>query len=458
MMFDTLIRGGEVVYDGSRAAVNIAIKGGRIGALLSRDEELQAEKIIDVEGKTVIPGVIDAHFHFNMVGEAMADSFESAACSAAHGGVTTIVPFALGDPALGLPGFLEKMRQEGEATAVLDFALHCRIPHADVRFVDQIPDVVKMGITSIKVFLAYRKEGVMLDGYHLAAVADAVAREGALLMVHCEDGMIIDYLEDKFIKEGRYLPTTLLDSRPNVLESGTIARLASVIGITGGRAHVVHLSARQGLEEIIRAKNKGLQITTETCPQYLLLNASIMERLGGLAKIGPPLREEADQEAMWTGLQTGAIDMIASDHAPNSTRYKGLPPNQFAEVPYGMASTETMLPLIYSEGVLKGRISLERMVEAMCANPAKIQGLYPSKGTLKVGSDADLVVLDPEAHSEIKAKNLHTRSDYTAYEGWKLKGKVVMTMVRGQVMLQEGTLQQSPAYGRFLPRSIPRSS
>lgn len=455
-MYDMLVRGGEVVFEGSVAPADIAISNGRIAAILERGAPAEARETIDAGGRTVIPGAIDAHFHFSMPGEDhLADDFGSASISAAHGGITTIVPFALGQAELGLRGFLEQSQREGEATSVVDFAFHCRIPSPSMELIRQIPDAVKMGVTSFKVFLAYRREGVMCDDYHLLAVAQAVARENALLMVHCEEGAYIDYLEDELMRAGRFAPTDHLASRPNEFEASAIDRVARIARMTGCRLHVVHLSAREGLQEIAKAKADGVPLTTETCPQYLLLNESAMERMGGLAKIGPPLRTESDQEAMWYGLQCGLIDMAASDHAPNFRTMKALPPDRFAEVPYGMASTETMVPLLYSEGVLTGRLTIDQMARAVSTNPARIHGLYPRKGAIRPGSDADLVLLDPAVEWEIRAEDLHTQSDYTAYQGRRMKGRPVMSLLRGRVLLQEGRLEQAPGYGQYLPRAVP---
>lgn len=453
-MFDVLIRGGQVVCDGSVLPVDVGIDNGRIAALLSGGASAEARRVIDAAGKTVIPGVIDAHHHFSTPTEPMADTFATSTRAAAHGGVTTVIPFIQGDPDEPVKSFLQRFRREGEARSMVDFAMHCRLATADMKRVAQVPDAIAFGVTSIKVFLDYRKAGIMWDSYHLLALAEAVAREGALLMCHCEDGELIDRLEDEMIAARRYGPDTLLESRPNALEASSIARVAMIAKMAGCRVHVVHLSSKEGLAEIMRARQNGVRMDTETCPQYLLLDDADTRRLDRRSKIGPPLRQKADQEAMWFGLQTGAIEIVASDHAAFRGAEKDCPGSGYEAVPFGMPSVETMLPLLYSEGVLKGRLSIARMADALSTSVAKIYGLYPRKGAIQVGSDADLVLLDPNVEWTLRAAEMHSESDYTAYEGWKLQGRPVLSMLRGEVLMEDGQLRRQAVHAEYLPRQV----
>jgi dihydropyrimidinase len=451
-MFDTIVRGGQVVCESSVVEADLAISEGRIAALLRRGTEAEADQVIDASHKMVIPGVVDAHFHFNTFND-QADSFETASISAAHGGVTTVIAFVSGRPEMSVNEFLEHFRQEGESSSVIDFALHCFLAPPDPKLVPQIPDAVRFGVTSFKAMMAFPKRNLMWNDYHLMSAMEAVARENGLFMVHAEDGWLVDYLEDKLIAEGRYSPMTILASRPGFLEASAISRAVLMAEMAGCRLHVVHLSSRQGLDEIVRAKARGLPVTTETCPPYLLLTEAINEKLGARAKTAPAIKEAADLEALWAGLRTGSIDLIASDHYPHWSRDMDLPADRFAQVPWGMAAVETMLPLIYSEGVSKGRLSIVRMVEVLSRNPARVFGLYPRKGTIQVGSDADLVLLDPTVEWEIRADGQHTRGEYTPFEGWRVKGRPVLSLLRGQILLKDGELRQVSGSGRFLSRS-----
>ncbi|MBI4641164.1 MAG: dihydropyrimidinase [Candidatus Tectomicrobia bacterium] len=451
-MLDLFITGADVVLEGAVSSVNIGIQGERISALVDRETSLEAREVIDAKGKVIIPGVIDPHVHFSTFSPHI-DTFETAAVSAAHGGVTTMIPFIFGQKERSLLNDVKHFIKEGEETSVIDFGLHARILPTP-QDVQDIPEIIKLGVNTIKMFMAYRKRGIMIDDYHLTKAMEVVAKHGGLAMVHAENGDVIDYLEDKYIAEGKRGSEHYAPTRPNSVEAEAINRAVIVAAHTSCPLYVVHLSAEEGLQEIIRAKAQGKRLYAETCPQYLTLTDETMKGQGALAKIAPPMRDPKDLDAMWFGIQKGFIDTIGSDHAPYTIQQKREAGDNIFGVPFGMAGLETLLPILYSEGVAKGRLTLSQLVDLTSKNVAKVFGLYPKKGVIRIGSDADLVAIDPNLEWEIKAVDLHTRSDSTCFEGWQVKGKSVMSLLRGKVLLKEGALMQKKEYGKFIARPV----
>jgi dihydropyrimidinase len=450
-MFDIVIRNGKVVSDGSLFEASVAITGETIEALCAPSVPLPSAETIDARGAYVIPGAIDPHLHFKTF-NTMVDDFETAAVSAAYGGVTTVIPFIGGEKGMSVAETLDLFLDEGRRSSVVDFAMHCRLL-PDLELIEQIPDAVRRGVTSIKMLLDYRKRGLLFDDYLLLRAMELCAEQGGLAMVHAENGYVIDYLEDKFIARGQTGPEYYLRSRPHVTESEAVARSITLAALAGCPLYVVHLSAREGLEEIVRARDAGKPVYAETCPQYLLLTDAEVTRQKGLAKIGPPLRWDPDREAMWSGLRHGAIQTVGSDHAPFAIADKQVGEHDIFRAPFGMPGVETMLPLLFSEGLRQGGLSIPDLVRVSSENAARIFGLYPKKGAIKVGADADIVLLDPESEWTVTADALHSKAGYTCYEGWRVKGRVVLSLLRGRPLLKDGKLCQSPGYGRFVPRT-----
>lgn len=455
-MLDAVVAGGQVVTERTVAQANVAIKDGRVVGLVDPSVTLEAARTIDAAGKIVMPGVVDAHFHcatLHSRTHPFDDTFEVASTTAAYGGVTTLMAFVWGEPGEPLAQFLNSFIGEVGSRFLVDFSFHCGL-RPEMPLIRQVGDAFELGVTSFKMHTDYRKTGGgrMSDDDHRLAAMEQIGQRGGILMVHAENGYIIDYLEDKYIAQGKVAAGYLLPSRPNLAEAVAVHSCIVLGEIAQCPLYIVHLSAKEALEEIAAAQAQGKAVYTETCPQYLLLTNDHMLKDGGLSKVGPPLRTEVDTKAMWWGIQNGTIETVASDHAAVKVARKREAGNDIFQVPFGSPQIETMLPLLYSVGVAQGRISLTRMVELLCEHPARRFGLYPKKGTLQVGADADLVVFDPNIEWAVRAADLHTAADHTPYEGWKVRGRPVVSLLRGQVLLEGGKLYQKPGFGQFIAR------
>ena len=447
---DLLVTGGTVVSGQGRQDAALGIREGRVACIGAPESMPEAQEVLDVPGKLVLPGVIDPHVHFRAYSNHV-DSFSDVARSAAHGGVTTMVAFATGEENETMLNTLQRIREEGEAGSVVDFSLHAWI-FEDFDYLADIPKAIDSGVTSFKVMMGYRKRGwgrCIPDDYFYAAL-DIVGRHGGTVLVHAENGMVIDYLENKALGEGLDGADFLEYTRPPELEAENVARCIHLADLAGCPLYIVHLTSALALDEARRGLAAGKDIVVETCPQYLTLTGEVVRERGAPAKVAPPLRQEADIAALWKGVQEGWISLIGSDHAPYSLALKNDPP--FSKAPYGMPGIETLLPVLYSEGVAEGRITAERLVQLTSENPARTLGLYSQKGALGVGSDADLVVIDPDGSSTVTAAGQHTNSDYSLFEGWELTGRLELSLLRGKPLLRDGELVQEPGYGRFVPR------
>ncbi len=434
-----VIRGGRVVTaEGTRLA-DVAIAAGRIERI-GRDLEVGADREIDATGLLVFPGIVDMHTH-----PVYLDDLASLPVTAAHGGVTTVIHYAYAKPGEGLMDTLHRFRDESLASSVLDFALHGGL-FDPANQSHEIPEASEFGVTSHKMFMTYAKLGWMTDDYQLMRTLDILGRVGGMGMVHAENGLATDYLQDKTNEAGEDPRDVFVRTRPAILEAEAIHRAIAMAQVAGCPLYIPHMTARLGVDVVARARSAGYTVYAETCPQYLTLTEAELERQGPLVKIGPPLRSEHDRVSLWGGLASGVLDTIASDHAAKAKARD----DDFFDAPYGSPQVETMLPLSYHGGVNGGWLSLSRLVQVMCENPARILGLYPRKGTLADGADADLVLFDPAARWTIEHANQHSQASYTAYEGRELLGRPVLTMGRGEILVEEGRLVAGPGRAEFL--------
>jgi len=456
MSFDLIIKGGKVVTAGDIFEADIGIKDGKIAAI-SKDLQ-DADEIIVASGKLVMPGMIDGHTHMDMpfMGTFSSDDFETGTRAAAFGGVTTIINFAIQEKGKSLKDAIETEYAKAKGKSFIDYAFHVAVTDMREDVLAEIPEVMKDGITSFKLFMTY--ESLMVTDDVLLEVLEVVSKNGGLVGVHAENYYMIKFLTKRLLAEGKTAPIYHAYSRPNCCEEEAVGRAALITKLIGGRLYIVHLSTAEGLSRIEEAQNEGVRVYAETCPQYLLLDESLYNEpdFGGAKYVmSPPLRKEKDRVALWNGLRKGTIQLVGSDHCPfNMKDQKIMGKDDFTKIPNGAPGVETSLPLLYSEGVAKGRISINRLVEVFSTNPAKLYGLYPKKGCIAVGSDADIVILDPEKEVTLSVDTLHHNVDYTPYEGWKVKGYPVTTIVRGKIVCNDGEFFGEKGYGEFLPRGV----
>jgi len=459
---DYVIAGGLVAGGSGIARHDVSVRGGLIEAVGPGLAEASAERVIDATGMYVLPGIIDAHNH-----PVYADRVDTFSVSAAFGGITTIIPFIRNRRNEGLQdttteaanAFIDEARRD----SVLDFGVHAILLGDDDVDVE-VPALIEMGIISFKMYMTYPRRGIMMPDDRMLRAMELAARDGGIAMVHAENGYCIDYLVDRFTREGKTSREHYAPSQPRILEVEAANRAATYAEVAGCPLYVVHLSAREVVEVIERFKSGGTRIFGETCPQYLSLTNQTTLDHGALAKIGPPLREPEDNEAMWRGIASRVIDTVASDFCGYKKEQKqsgGLSAANIGEHARGEPSifdasfggnwAEQMLPVVYHDGVNMGRITLPRLVQVMCENPAKIFGLYPQKGTLQPGADADIVIFDPAQEHTLSAADQHTNADFTMFEGKQVIGKPVFSMQRGQILIENGELHRPRGKAKYLP-------
>jgi dihydropyrimidinase len=459
MTFDTIITGGKLVTATDTFIADLGIRNGRIAAIA--DYLTDAAETIDATGLLVMPGGIDSHVHLAQHSGpevVMADDFCSGTLAAAFGGNTTVMPFCLQRKGQTLREALIDYHALATGKCHTDVSFHLIVsdPSAGVLGQD-IPALVADGYTSIKVFMTY--DDLVLNDRELLAVMDAARSSGAFVMVHAEGYDTIRYLTDKLEQAGKTAPFYHGPSRPTAVEREATHRAISLAEIVDVPIMIVHVSNRAAIEEITRARARGLNIRAETCPQYLVLTEADMdgEAMEGAKFVcSPPPRSTDDQEACWAGLIDGTFDVFSSDHCPFRFAGEGKLTAQgkksFRWVPNGIPGVETRLPILFSEGVVKGRIDLNRFVALSSTNHAKAYGMYPRKGSLSIGADADVALWDPTLERVIAQDDLHHGCDYTPYEGFAVTGWPVLTMLRGRVITRGDTLEETTPTGTYLSR------
>ncbi len=452
-MLDLVVANGALVHADGRHAGWVGVAGEGIVALGS-GEAPAARRVVDARGRLVLPGVVDAHVHGTWDDHLISheEFFAAETRAAACGGVTTVIDYA---EQLKGETLAERVavRQAELRTACVDFAVHCAVTDVTPATLAEIPEVLAAGIPSFKVFTTYA--GSKLEDPDLYAVAEAVGRAGGVLCVHAENDAIIERRRARYAADGRWDPIYHAWSRPEICEAEAIYRVGAFARAAGCHVHIVHLSSASGLRAVREMRGLGARVTTETCPQYLLLSdEAYLGPNGRHVIMSPPLRSKEGLPAMWGGVADGTFSAVVTDHCPFPRRMKEAS-TRFTEVPGGIPGVETLLPLLYSEGVVKGRIAAERLVSLLCTGPADLFGLE-RKGRIQVGYDADLVVFDPAAGWTVEPAALHGTSDFNPYAGTEVRGRVEVTISRGEVIYEGGRFIGAPGRGRFQTRRLAR--
>jgi dihydropyrimidinase len=452
MDYDRVIKGGEVVSASGRARADVGITGERIGAL---GRDLEGRETIDATGLWVLPGVIDAHTHFALPVSGMrtADDFASGTRAAALGGVTTVIDFTTAIDSPSLVDAVVARRAEADPGVCVDYGLHAVCRRWDAAVAAEIPALVRSGVTSLKFFMVYGARGWRVGEADLRAALRESATLGIRVCVHAEDEADIEWRQAQAHRDGRSGAATHAWTRPAITEARAVAQAIDAVTGTGGRLHIVHVSTASAVELITQARGRGVRVCAETCPQYLLLDAVLLDRPDGhLYATCPPLRGAADRARLWEGLAQGEPGIIATDHCAFTRAQKASWGGDYTRIPMGLPGIEVLLPLVHEHGVRRGRIDAGTMIDRLCEEPARRFGLWPRKGTLSAGSDADLVLFDPCREVRITARDLTTPTDYTPYEAMQVTGWPVMTIARGEVIAREGECVGRPGRGRFVPR------
>src|SRR5262245_34375435 len=454
----TLIRGGTVVTAVDHYKGDVLIEGERIAEVGTDLSKIQVDKSIDASGKYVIPGGVDVHTHLDMPfgGTTSADDFQSGTIAAAFGGTTTIVDFAVQDRGGTLRQAWETWMGKAEGKASIDYGFHMVMRESTEALRKEMGEMVKEGVTSFKLFMAY--PGVLfMDDASIFRILQRSGELGATICMHAENGPVIDVIAEQAFAKGQTAPKYHAITRPARLEAEATNRAIALAEVAGVPVYIVHLSAAEALEEVAAARHRGLPAFAETCPQYLFLSYENYEEPGfdgAKYVMSPPLRAKEKQENLWRGLRLNDLQVVSTDHCPFCLKeQKEIGKGDFRKIPNGAPGIETRMSLLHDGGVVPGRISLHRWIELASTAPAKIFGLFPRKGTIAPGSDADLVVFDPNAEAVLSAKTHHMKVDYNPYEGRRVKGVSETVLSRGEVVVEKGKFVGKPGRGQYLRRA-----
>lgn len=449
-----LLQNGTVVNGQESGKKDILVDGETICRVEENISPEEADEILDLEGKLVFPGFIDAHTHFDLEvsGTVTADDFASGTLAAIAGGTTTIVDFATQNKGETLGEALANWHRKADGKASCDYGFHMAISDWNEETFAQIEDMIAAGVTTFKLYMTY--PAMKLNDGEIYEVLKRLKDMGGIAGVHCENADVIDALIREAKAQGRLDAETHPKVRPAQLEAEAVHRLLVTAQTAGTPIIVVHLTCKEACREIEEARARGQEVYAETCPQYLLMDDSLYEQGGAEAAkyvISPPLRKKEDQECLWKALKEERIQTVSTDHCSFTTKQKAMGIEDFTKIPNGMPGVETRGTLLYTYGVREGRISLEQMCRFLSENPAKLYGMYPEKGCIAPGSTADLVVMDPEKEAVITASTQHYAMDYAPFEGTKIKGCIDKVYLHGTLVVDKGAVQIEKA-GRYVPR------
>jgi dihydropyrimidinase len=435
---------------------DLLIQGEEIAAIGPLSGET-GHDVVDARGLLVLPGGVDTHVHFNDVfmGTVSVHDYLTGTRAAAFGGTTTVIDFSNQVPEGSLMKTLEDKHQEARGKALVDFGVHPVITRPDEETLAEIEEVVQAGAPTVKCYMTYRDDGLLIEDPDLERITLRLSEAGGMLMLHAEDNDSIEANVPRLIAEGKTASIYHARSKPSEVETKAIRRIIEMARNTDGRFFIVHLASPGGLELLTEAMEEGVDIRPETCTHYLIFSEEMLEREDGMKWIcSPPIRDQAAQEILWKGVVDGRIRMVTSDDAAYSWEAKLFGKDRFDRCPNGIPGIEARYQILFSEGVVKGRLSLPRFVEIVASEPARLFGLAPRKGSLQVGADADIVLLDPEAIWTMGQDTLHMATDWSAYEGIEITGKIMKVFSRGEIIVDGDELLGKPGRGRYQHRRL----
>ena len=450
-----LIQNGRIVTATEDFIGDVFIEGEKVVAV-GQNLPYSADQTIDASGKIVFPGGIDPHVHLEMpfMGTFSSDTYETGTLAALHGGTTMVIDFILQTQGKSLHDALATWRGRSDGNCYGDYSFHMAVTDFNDETAKEVPQIIKEeGITSFKTFMAY-KGALMIDDGQMVGLMKVVKENGGIVTVHATNGDMIDHLIAKHKSEGKLSPLYHYLSQPEVTEAEASARFTDMLDYTGCPGYIVHMTCEGALNAVRTATHRNQHVNVETCIQYLLLDASLYEKDFEGAKwvMSPPLREKKDQTALWAGINQGLVQVLGTDHCPFKWDQKLMGKDDFSKIPNGHPAIEHRVELLYSEGVRKNKISLNKFVEVTSTNAAKIFGMFPKKGTIAPGSDADIVIFDPNKEHQLGVETHHMNVDYSGYEGWKVVGKTDTVLLRGKVAIEKGDVKIEKGYGEFVRR------
>ena len=443
----TLIENARIFVNGHLVRANIVVESGKIESVGKRKVTRFDEKI-DARNRFVLPGLVDAHAHLHDPNFTNREDFTSGTAAAAAGGITTVVEMVLSTPVDTVRRVKTKIRV-GEKRSLIDFSLHAGM--MNLENLEHVGKIAEIGVRSFKTFTC--KPYYVDDKTLMSLMRETTAHE-SILNVHAEDEELANENLERLTVEGRKDPAAHLEWKPNAVEERAIKKVIRFAHDLKARVHISHISTAEAVDLVRKAKSKRVNITVETCPHYLTLTGKDMKKLGPYLKMNPSLKTAHDLEALWKGLRDGTVDLVTSEHAPGERSEKEVGWMDIWKAWGGIPTIETMLPVLLSEGVNKGKVSMARLQKVVCENPARVFGLYPKKGIIRKGSDADLVIVDLKIKRKVRSSDLHYKVGWTPYEGWMLQGWPKITMRRGSVIFENGQILGKPGEARFLPMSL----
>jgi allantoinase len=442
-----LIENGKVLRSGRLAKANIVIENGRIKSV-SIAEPKQVDKRINAKGRLILPGLVDGHAHLHDPAFTNREDFTTGTSAAAAGGVTAVVEMVLSTP-VDTPDRVKAKIEQGKRNSLIDFSLH-----AGMMNLSNLPNIATIAALGVRSFKAFTCKPYYSDDHTLMSLMRETSMQNSILNVHAEDEQTANENFDRLTAEGRKDPKAHTEWKPNVAEERAVRKVVEFSRTLKARLHISHMSTREGVEIVRQNKRLRVRLSAETCPHYLTFTRGDMKKQGPYLKMNPSLKGPKDVQALWGGLRDGTIDMVTSEHAPGERVEKEVGWTDIWKAWGGVPSIETMLPVLLSEGVNKGRIGLTTLQRICCENPAKVFGLYPRKGVIQKGADADLVIVDLKAKRKVRAEALHYKVGWTPYEGWTLKGWPILTVRRGEILYEDEQVVGKPGAADFLPMSL----